>query len=57
MIRKPIDLMYFCLNYCNENYIKKILFVAKDIDHLFRIAGEIIEGDNLHLFLLSDYSN
>ena len=26
----------------------------KDIDHLFRLAIEIIEANNLHLFLLSD---
>ena len=26
----------------------------KDIDHLFNMASEIIEADNLHLFLLSD---
>ena len=26
----------------------------KNIDHLSRMASEIIEADNLHLFLLSD---
>ena len=26
----------------------------KDIDHLFNMVSEIIEADNLHLFLLSD---
>ena len=26
----------------------------KDIDHLFRLASEIINADNLHLFLFSD---
>ena len=26
----------------------------KDIDHLFNLASEIIEADDLHLFLLSD---
>ena len=26
----------------------------KDIDHLFRMVSEMIGGDNLHLFLLSD---
>ena len=26
----------------------------KSIDHVFRMASEIIEADNLHLFLLSD---
>ena len=53
-LQKPIDLMYFCLNYCNKNYIEKAPVVGKDIDHLFPMAGEIIEGDKLHLFLLSD---
>ena len=54
MIRKPISLMYFYLNYCNKNYIEKIPVAAKGIDHIFRMVVEIIEGDNLHLFLLSD---
>ena len=26
----------------------------KDIDHIFNMVSEIIEADNLHLFLLSD---
>ena len=46
--------MYFWLNYCNENYhIKRIPVAVKDIDHLFNVAGEIIQADKLHLFLLS----
>ena len=53
-LQTPVDLMYFCLNYCNKNYIKKILVVAQDIDYLFCMAGEIIECDKLNLFLLSD---
>ena len=52
--RKPVTFMYFCLNYSNENYIKKILIVVKDIEHLFCMASEIIEADSFHLFLLSD---
>ena len=47
--------MYFCLNYCDENHhIERIPIAVKDIDHLFRMASEIIKDDNLHLFLLSD---
>ena len=46
--------MYFWLNYCDENHIKRILVAVKDMDHLFNMASEIIEADRLHLFLLSD---
>ena len=47
--------MYFWLNYCDGNHhIERILIDVKDIDHLFRLASEIIEADRLHLFLLSD---
>ena len=42
------------LNYCDKNHIERIPVALKDIDYLFRMAGEIIEGDNPHLFLLSD---
>ena len=45
--------MHFWLNYCNEN-IERIPVAVKNIDHLFRMASEIIEADRLHLFLLSD---
>ena len=46
--------MYFWLDYGNENHIKRIPVAVKNIDHLFRMASEIIEADRLHLFLLSD---
>ena len=45
--------MYFWLNYCNEN-IEKTPVSVKNIDHLFRMASEIIDADRLQLFLLSD---
>ena len=46
--------MYFWLDYGNENHVKRIPVAVKNIDHLFRMASEIIEADRLHLFLLSD---
>ena len=47
--------MYFWLNYYNGNHhIERIPVAVKDIYHLFNLASEIIEADNLHLFLLSD---
>ena len=46
--------MYFWLNYCDESYVETILIAAKNINHLFHLASEIIEADRLHLFLLSD---
>ena len=53
-LQEPIaSLQYFWLNYCNEN-IERIPVAVKNIDHLFRMASEIIEADRLHLFLLSD---
>ena len=43
------------LNYCDKNdHIMRIPIAVKDIDHLFNLANRIIEGDNLHLFLLYD---
>ena len=54
-LQKPVVSMYFWLNYCNENYpVERISIAVKNILHLFRMAGEIIKTDNLHLFLLSD---
>ena len=54
-LRKPIVFMYFWLNYCNGNHhIERIPVAVKNIYHLFNLASEIIEADNLHLFLLSD---
>ena len=52
--QKPVTFMYFWLNYCDKNHIERIPIAVKDIDHLFRLASEIIEADRLHLFLLSD---
>ena len=52
--QKPIVFIYFWLNYCNENHIERIPVGVKNIDHLFRMASEIIKADNLHLFLVSD---
>ena len=46
--------MYFWLNHCDGNHIKRIPIAVKNIDYLFRMASEIIESDKLHLFLLSD---
>ena len=54
MLQKPIAFMYFWLNYCDENHIERIPVAVENIDHLFRLASEIIEADRLHLFLLSD---
>ena len=54
-LRKPIVFMYFWLNYCNGNHhIERIPVAVKNIYHLFNLASEIIEADNLHQFLLSD---
>ena len=52
--QKPVTFMYFWLNYCDENHIERIPVGVKDIDHLFNIAGEIIQADRLHLLLLFD---
>ena len=52
--QKPVTFMYFWLNYCDKNHIERIPIAVKDIDHLFRLASEIIEADRFHLFLLSD---
>ena len=46
--------MYFWLNYCDKKHIERIPVAAKNIDHLFNLASEIIKVDRLHLFLLSD---
>ena len=52
--RSPLLLCIFLLNYCDENHIEIIPIPVKIISHLFHLASEIIKGDNLHLFLLSD---
>ena len=51
---EPTTFMYFWLNHCDGNHIKRIPIAVKNIDYLFRMASEIIESDKLHLFLLSD---
>ena len=43
-------LKYFWLNYCDENHIKRIPIVVKNIDHPFHLASE---ADRLHVFQLS----
>ena len=51
---QPTIFMYFWLNYCGWNHIERVPIAEKNIDHLFRMASEIIESDKLHLFLLFD---
>ena len=46
--------MFFWLNYCDENHIKRIPIAVKNINHLFHLASEIIEADRLRLLLLPD---
>ena len=52
--QKPIIFMYFWLNYCDKNHAEKVPVAVENIDHVFRLASEIIETDRLHRFLLSD---
>ena len=55
LLQKPVTFMYFWLDYCDENHhIERISVAAKDIDHLFNLANEIIKADRPHLFWLSD---
>ena len=46
--KKPVTFVYFWLNYCDKNHVKIIPIDLKDIDHLFRMASEIIEANKLH---------
>ena len=46
--------VYFWLNYCDENHIERIPIAVENIGHLFHLASQIIKADRLHLFLLSD---
>ena len=48
--------MHFWLNYCDESnhHIERIPVAVKNMDHLFRMASEVIKSDILHLFLFSD---
>ena len=52
-LQKLATFMYFWLNYCDD-HIERILIAVKNIDHLFNMASQMIEADNLQLFLLSD---
>ena len=52
--RKPINFMYFLLDYVDKSNIERIPIVVKNVDHLFRMASEVIQDDTLHLFLFSD---
>ena len=46
--------MYFWLNYSvKNNHIKKIPVAVKKVDHLFRMASDIIESDKLYLYFLT----
>ena len=51
--QEPVTFMYFWSNYCDKNHIERIPVGVKNIDHLFPMASEMIEADNLHLFLHS----
>ena len=53
-LQKPVNFMYFWLNYCDKNHIEKIPVAVKNIDNLFNLASKILGADNLHLFLLFD---
>ena len=46
--------MFFWLSYCKENPVGKIFIKAKNINHLFRIAVELMGTGEFHLFLLSE---
>ena len=46
--------MCFWLNCSDKNHIERIPIAVKNMDHIFRIACEIIAFDIFHLFLLSD---
>ena len=53
--QEPIaSFQYFWLNYYDENHIERIPVAVKNVDHLFRLASEIIEANEFLLFLLSD---
>ena len=52
---QPSNFMYFWLNCCDENHhIERIHVAVENIDHLFRLASQIVRTDRLYLFLLSD---
>ena len=37
-------MMYFWLNYYDENHVERIPITAKNIDYLFRMASEMLKG-------------
>ena len=41
--QEPVTFMYFWLNYYDKNHIERIPIAVKNMDHLFRMACEIIE--------------
>ena len=43
-------LIYFSLNYCDENHVERIPIVVKNINHLFHLASEIIETSSVFTF-------
>ena len=52
-LQKLATFMYFWLNYCDD-HIERIPIAVKNIDHFLNMASQMIEADNLQLFLLSD---
>ena len=51
---QPTTFMCFWLSYCAENHIERIPIAVQNIDHLFRLASQIIKADRFHQFLFSD---
>ena len=51
---QPTTLMYFWLNYCDENHIERIPIPVQNKGYLFGLVSQVIKADRLHLFLLSD---
>ena len=51
---QPTTFMFFWLSYCDENQIERIPIAVQNIDHLFRLASQIIKADRFHQFLFSD---
>ena len=46
--------LFFWLNFCDENHIERIRIAVKNINLPFHLASEIMKADRLHLFLLSN---
>ena len=52
---ETVKFLYFWLNYSvKNNQLQRTLIALKNIDHLFCMASELLESDELHLFSLSD---